>query len=156
VSSSSEESGQPEPTSRTFRLPRVTYLIVVLLLFCVAPLAFTDRGTESAPAVIGPQTLLLLVPVVAAVMIARTATVIDGDGITVRLALGSRRLSWGDVRGLSVDERSVYAVGHAGSLRLPCVRIADLAAVSKASGGHLPDVAEPTPKFAPSRRRRGR
>ena len=127
---------------------------MLLLLFCVAPLAFTDRGTESAPATIGPQTALLVIPIVAALMIARTATTVDGGGITVKLALGSRRIPWSDVRGLSVDRRSVYAVGQSGAVRLPCVRVADLAAVSEASGGHLPEVAAPTPKYAPSRRRR--
>jgi len=57
--------------------------------------------------------------------------------------------------GLSVHERTVYLVCRDGSLRLPCVRIADLAAVSRASGGRLPSVPEATPKFAPARRRRG-
>lgn len=142
------------PSARTFRLPRIAYLVVLLLLFGVAPLAFTDRGTESAPAVIGPQTLLLIIPVIAAVVIARTATVVDADGITVRLAFGRRRLTWDQVRGLSIDQRSVYAVSAGGAVRLPCVRVADLAAVSKASGGHLPEVAEPTPKHPPARRSR--
>jgi hypothetical protein len=41
-----------------------------------------------------------------------------------------------------------------GAVRLPCVRVADLAAVSRASGGHLPEIADPVPKFAPQRRRR--
>jgi hypothetical protein len=149
---SSSES--PEPITRTFRLPSVTYLIVLLLLFCVVPIALTDRGSQSAPVVIGPQSALLLIPVIAALFIARTATIVDGKGITVRLAFGSRVLPWSDLRGLSVDERTVYAVTTSGSVRLPCIRIADLASVSKASGGHLPEVAEATPKFAPSRRRR--
>jgi hypothetical protein len=48
----------------------------------------------------------------------------------------------------------VYLVCRDGAVRLPCVRISDLAALSKASGGRLPAVAEPTAKFAPSRRPR--
>ncbi len=134
----------------------MTYVLVLFLLFCVAPLAFTGQGAQGAPAVVGPQTLLLLIPVIAALFIARTATVVGIEGITVRLAFGSRSMRWDEVRGLSVGERSVYAVGRSGSVRLPCVRVADLAEVSKASGGHLPEVAPPTPKFAPSRRRRRR
>jgi hypothetical protein len=142
------------PGGRTFRLPRIAYLVVLLLVFCVMPLALTDRAYESAPTAIGPQTLLLLLPVIAAVFIARTATIVSTEGITVRLAFGSRTLPWGEVRGLSVGERSVYVVGPDGSVRLPCVRVADLAAVTRASGGHLPEVDEPTPKHPPSRRRR--
>jgi hypothetical protein len=134
----------------------MTYLVVLFLLFCVAPLAFTGQGAQGAPAVIGPQTLLLLIPVIGALFIGRTATIVAADGITVRLAFGRRKLAWDEVRGLSVGERSVYVVGRTGSVRLPCVRVADLAEVSKASGGHLPEVEPPTPKFAPSRRRRRR
>lgn len=139
---------------RTFRLPRVTYLVVLILLFCVAPLALTEQGTEAAPAAIGPQTLLLVIPLLAGVFIARSSTVVGADGITVRLSFGSRTIAWSDIRGLSVSDRSVYAVCREGSVRLPCVRITDLASLSKASGGRLPEVAEPTPKFAPSRRHR--
>ena len=67
---------------------------------------------------------------------------------------GSRILPWADLRGLSVTGRSVYAVTNTGSVRLPCVRLADLAAVSAASGGRLPQLPEATPKYAPSRRLR--
>jgi hypothetical protein len=134
----------------------MTYVVVLFLLFCVAPLAFTGQGDQGAPAVVGPQTLLLLIPVIGALVIARTATIVRTTGITVRLAFGSRVLPWDEVRGLSVAERSVYVLGRTGSVRLPCVRVADLAEVTRASGGHLPEVAPPTPKFAPSRRRRRR
>jgi hypothetical protein len=41
-----------------------------------------------------------------------------------------------------------------GAVRLPCVRVADLGAVSRASGGHLPELRDPVPRFAPQRRRR--
>jgi hypothetical protein len=68
--------------------------------------------------------------------------------------LGSRRLGWDELRGLSVSGRSVYAVCVDGAVRLPCVRVADLAAVARASDGRLPAIAEATPKYAPSRRRR--
>jgi hypothetical protein len=141
---------------RTFRLPALAYLIVLFLLFCVSPLAFTDNASPGARAVVGPQTALLLIPVVAAVFIARTATFVGERGIRVRAAFGQRAMGWDEVRGLSVHERSVYAVCVDGSVRLPCVRVNDLAAVSKASGGRLPEVAEPTPKYAPSRRPRRR
>ena len=66
----------------------------------------------------------------------------------MRALFGSRPLPWADVRGLTVNGRSVYAVVADGAVRLPCVHVADLAAVSAASGGRLPELAEPTPKPA--------
>jgi hypothetical protein len=139
---------------RTFRLPVLAYLAVLFLLFCTAPLAFAGAGGEGARSVLGPRALLMLIPILAAVFIARTRTVVDDTGISVRAVFGTRHLAWAEIRGLSVTERTVYVVGRDGSVRLPCVRISDLAAVAKASGGRLPEVAAPTPKFAPSRRRR--
>jgi hypothetical protein len=142
--------------SRTFRLPKSAYLSVLFLIFCVVPLAFAGNGGEGAQPVYGPRMLLLLIPIVAIVFIARTATIVTTDGIRVRAAFGSRRLAWDELRGLSLEERSVYGVLPDGAVRLPCVRIGDLAAIAKISGGRLPDVPEPTPKYAPSRRSRRR
>ena len=130
-------------SSRVFRLPRSAYLAVLFLALCVTPLV-------QHPIV----TIAYVVPVAAAVYIARTATIVDDEGITVRALIGRRRVPWADVRGLSVTGRSVYAVLADGALRLPCVRVADLAAVSRASDGHLPQLREAAPKYAPSRRRR--
>jgi hypothetical protein len=93
-------------------------------------------------------------PVAGAAFVARTATIVDDTAITVRGLFGRRRLSWADVRGLSVTGRSVYAVAGDAAVRLPCVRVSDLAAVSRASGGHVPPLPEATPKYAPSRHSR--
>lgn len=149
-------SSTPPPPSgaRTFRLPALAYLVVLFLVFCVAPLALAGNGDEGARAALGPRALLILIPILAAVFIARTRTVVDDAGVSVRALFGTRRVPWSEIRGLSLSERTVYLVCHDGAVRLPCVRIADLAAVSQASGGRLPEVAEATPKFAPSRRRR--
>ncbi|MFN2519409.1 MAG: PH domain-containing protein [Jatrophihabitantaceae bacterium] len=140
--------------ARTFRLPALAYLAVLFLVFGTAPLAFAGDGSDGARSALGPRALLIFIPVLAAVFVARTRTVVDASGVGVRALFGTRHLSWDEVRGLSVHERTVYLVCQDGSLRLPCVRINDLAAVSKASGGRLPEVAEATPKFAPARRRR--
>jgi hypothetical protein len=142
------------PTARVFRLPALAYLTVLFLLFGTLPVAFTSGGFESENAVVGPQTLVLIIPVLAAVFIARWATFVDADGVTVRAAFGKQRFTWTQVRGLTVDGTRVYLVLADGAMRLPCVRVADLAAVSRASSGHLPELPDPTPKFAPSRRRR--
>ena len=130
-------------SSRVFRLPRSAYLAVLFLALCVTPLV-------QHPLV----AILYVIPVAAAVFIARTATIVNEDGIAVRALIGRRLLPWDEVRGLSVTGRSVYAVTDDGAVRLPCVRVSDLAALSGASGGHVPQLPEATPKYAPSRRRR--
>jgi hypothetical protein len=139
-----------------FRLPRSAYLAVLFLLFCAAPLTFSRAGgDEGGPAAITWRLALLAVPVVAAVFIARTATFASSAGLRVRAAFGSRMLGWDELRGLSVTERSVYAVcADGGAVRLPCVRVPDLAAIARISEGRLPDIPAAKRKFAPSRRPR--
>jgi len=137
----------------------MAYAIVLFLAMCVTafapgPRSGLYRGDEGSALDSPFWWLVYLLPVAAAVYIARTATIVDDAGITVRALLGRRRLPWVEVRGLSVTGRSVYAVTADGAVRLPCVRIADLAAVSRASGGAVPPMREATPKYAPSRRRR--
>jgi hypothetical protein len=153
-----------EPQPAVFRLPRTAYLIVLFVALGTIPIAFTaagygrdsSGGLVGPPAVIGWQTALLVVPVLAAVFIARTATFVDTTGVRVRAAFGSRQLRWDDIRGLSIDGNDVYAIVAGGAVRLPCVHLHDLAAVSRAAGGHLPELAEPKPKFAPQKGRRRR
>lgn len=130
-------------SSRVFRLPRSAYLAVLFLALCATPVVQHPLAS-----------FVYVIPVAAAVFIVRTATIVDDRGITVRALIGHRTLPWTELRGLSVTGRSVYAVTPTGSVRLPCVRLADLAALSAASGGHLPQLPEATPKYAPSRRRR--
>jgi hypothetical protein len=66
-------------------------------------------------------------------------------------------MRWDEIRGLSITGRAVYAVGTDGaSLRLPCVRVSDLAAMARLSEGRLPDIPDAKPKYAPSRRPRRR
>lgn len=142
-----------ESKGRVFRLPPLAYVPVIFVLFGVAPIAFTGNGIEGSPARLSATTILLVVPIAAAAFVARTATVVTSSGIVVRAVFGTRALPWSRVRGLSISGRSVYAVLPDGAVRLPCVRVANLADVARASDGHLPELPEPTPKFAPSRRR---
>jgi hypothetical protein len=149
------------------RLPRTAYVAVVFLLFGALVVAFGDnhphgledseKGTAFAGFTVGWQAIALVVPIVAAVYIARTATIVSDAGLRVRALLGSRDLPWDSIRGLSVNGRGVYAVQSDGAVRLPCVRIAHLAPIAQLSGGRLPDVPEVIPTPAPSRppRRRG-
>jgi hypothetical protein len=126
-----------------FRLPRSAYLAVLLLALAVTALV-------QHPIVL----VAYVIPILAIVFIARTATIVDADGITVQALFGARRLRWDTVRGISVTGRNVYAVTDQGGVRLPCVRISDLGTVAAASGGRLPELPEATRKYAPSRRRR--
>lgn len=152
---SSPSARPPERApAAVFRLPWLVYLAVLLLLVCVIPLAFTQDGGESSAAAIGPRTALLIIPIAVAAYIGRTATIVDAAGIRVRALFGSRQLRWDELRGLSVSGRSVYAVCADGAVRLPCVRVGDLARVARASSGRLPAFADATPKYAPSRRKR--
>jgi hypothetical protein len=140
-----------------FRVARPAYLVVVFLAVGIWPIALYggDDGSGYAGAArVTPLVLLFVVPILALVFIARTATIVDDGGITVRAAFGSRRLPWDTVRGLSVTGRNVYAVQADGSVRLPCVGVAQLAQVALASDGRLPEIAAPKPRYAPQRRRR--
>ncbi len=150
------------PATRVFRLPASAFLIVLFLFFGAIPLAFTasnfsfdDKGSAAgAPGVVGWQTTILLIPVIAGFFIARTATFVDAGGVRIRALFGSRRFTWAHVRGLSLDGRNVYLATDDGAYRLPCVHVVNLAALSRASDGHLPELAEPTLKVPPQRRRR--
>ena len=155
------QSESPDPI--VLRLPRTAYLAVVILLLGAVPLAFgssdyrsIDDVAHGAPAgfTVGWRLVFLLIPIAVAVAIARTATIVDGTGIRVRALLGSRQMNWDEIRGLSVNGRSVYAVLGDGAVRLPCARLAHLGAISRTSQGRLPELGDPVPKPAPARRRR--
>lgn len=155
------EAGPAEPVA--IRLPRTSYLIVLFLVLGCIPVAFAGSGQSVADKVtspdgqgttFGPQLLVLLIPLVVAVFVVRTATFVTQDGLRVRAAFGSRDLPWSSVRGLAVRGRSIYAVQADGSVRLPCVRLAHLGPISRLSGGALPTLRDSVPKPAPSKRRR--
>ena len=144
------------------RLPRTSYLVVVFLFFAAFAVGFGDSDShglrdsasgDGAGLHVGPQTLVFLVPVLVAIFIARTATVVSADGLRVRALFGSRMLRWDEIRGLTVSGRAVYAVVDGGALRLPCVRIAHLGPISRLSNGRLPELPDATPKPAPQRQR---
>jgi hypothetical protein len=154
----------PDPV--VIRLPRTAYLAVVFLLFGALVVAFGDnhphdvedsaKGTVFAGFTVGWQAVALAVPLLVAVFIARTATIVSSDGLRVRALFGSRDLPWDIVRGLTVSGRGVYAVLADGVVRLPCVRIAHLGPMSRFSAGRLPEIPDVVPKPAPSRPTRGR
>lgn len=145
-----------------FRLPRTAYLIVLFLVFGTLPVAFTNDGLghDSSGGIVGPQavvgwqTLVLIAPLLVAVFIGRWATIVDGSGIRVRAAFGSQKVPWDEVRGIAVEDRTVYAVIDGGAMRLPCVHVNQLGQLARASAGRLPKIRDPKLKVPPSRRRR--
>jgi hypothetical protein len=137
-----------------FRLPRTTYAVVFFLTVGITPLALYGGYDHPTNATVSLLTLFYLLPVLSVLYIARTSTRVDAAGMTIKAIFGSRRLGWADVRGLSVTGRNIYAVTAAGAVRLACVRQRDLSAVAAASGGHLPDLPEEPPHYAPSGHRR--
>jgi hypothetical protein len=141
----------------TFRLPRTAYIVVVFLAFGVWPFALSGGGDSpgtAGPARLSLLCLLFLLPVVVALFIRRTATIVDAQGITAQAVFGSAAMPWDDIRGISVRKSVVYAVLSDGSVRLPCVQISHLTALTKAAGDRLPELREPPVKVPPARQRR--
>ena len=112
-----------------FRIPPLAILGAVLLAVCATPAAF------GAPFF----WLVYLVPVAVVVWVLRVRTVVDGNGLTVRRLVGSRRVPWSEIRSLHLrDKGGVRAVLTDGAeLPLPSVRVRDLPQLAAASGGHL-------------------
>src|SRR3954451_2932006 len=128
-------------------LPRTSYLVVIFLFFACFTVGFGAHGSQGLRDStghsgfdgfdVGPQTLVFAVPLLVAIFIARTATIVSSDGLRVRALFASRMLRWDEIRGLTVSGRAVYAVVDGGAIRLPCVRLAHLCPISPISGGRV-------------------
>jgi hypothetical protein len=120
--------------SLVFRHSPLGAFAALPLTVCVTPVAFAAPGLL----------LLYLIPVAVIVWVLRTRTTADGDTISVRGALRTRRVAWGDVTAVrlrsSRTRSGISAVLRGGSeLTLPAVRVGDLPALAAVSGGRLPD-----------------
>ena len=135
-----------------FRVSKIAYGVVLFLAIGVTPVALYGGPGESSAARVSALTLLYLIPVLAALYIARTSTRVDAAGFRVSAIFGSRQIDWADVRGLSVTKRNVYAVLGDGTVRLPCVHQKDLSVIAALSGGRIPLLPSPKVKAAPGRR----
>jgi hypothetical protein len=118
-------------TNVTFRLPLTALIGVFGLIVCMTPVAFGAPGLQ----------VLYLVPLALVVWLVRTRTVVGPDTMVVYRVWGSRRITWSDLSGLRIDERSrVWAVlRDGGEVGLPAVRARDLPVLAAISGGRLPD-----------------
>ncbi len=115
----------------TFRLPLTALIGVFGLIVCMTPVAFGAPGLQA----------LYLVPLALTVWLVRTRTVACPDTIRACRVWGSRQITWSDLAGLRIDDRSrLWAVPHEGDeVWLPVVRARDLPALAAMSGGRLPD-----------------
>jgi Bacterial PH domain len=114
-----------------FRLPRSAYLPVLFLGLGVTVLV-------SSPA----WTAVYLVPLLAALFVARRATVVDARQITVRAVFGRERIAWSRVRGLLISERGHVSVAldDQSAVLLPYVRVRHLPVLSQVSGNLVPAI----------------
>ncbi len=119
-----------DSTTVTFRLPLTALLGVFGLLVCMTPVAFGAPGLQ----------VLYLVPLILALWLVRTRTVVGPETLTAYRVWGARRISWSDLAGLRVDDRSrIWAVLSSGDeVGLPTVRVRHLPVLAAISGGRLP------------------
>ena len=88
--------------------------------------------------------LLLLIPVMLSVLIARYRTTADRDAVTARTLLGSKTVRWDDIDGLRFGRR-LWALARrrdGSELPLPAVTFATLPTLTAASGGRVPNPYE--------------
>jgi hypothetical protein len=118
------------PRRTVLKHPALAYLIVAFTALCCTAVVHSPL-----------LALVYLIPLAAAVYVARTATVVDDQGLHARAVFGSRTIGWHELVGLRLDRSgAVYAVDSAGGqLRLPCVRTTRLAPLIEAGAGRIPD-----------------
>lgn len=115
----------------TFRPPLTGLIAVYGLAVCVTPVAFGAPGLQ----------LLYLLPLGILVWLIRSRTVVGPEKMVAHRVLGTRGITWAELEGLRVDNRSrVWAVLRGGGeVRLPAVRPRDLPTLAKVSQGRISD-----------------
>ncbi|GGS52260.1 PH domain-containing protein [Actinokineospora fastidiosa] len=124
-------SEQQIPSRLVFRVPQVSILAALLVAVCVTPMAIA----------LPVLALLYVFPVAAIVWIARTRTVADATGLTVRRVAGGASLPWDDLKGLLLMPKGKVVAVRTDDSRvpLPSVRPRHLPALSLISGGRIKD-----------------
>ncbi|GAB3552198.1 hypothetical protein J2S53_000159 [Actinopolyspora lacussalsi] len=123
------------PPRLVFRITRVSLLVILVVAFCISPMA------ASLP----PLSVLYLIPLGLIVWLVRTRTVVDESGITARSLTGTTRMDWSDIRALRLDERHwVRAVTTSDrEVRLPAIRVRDVPRLAVMSRGRIQDPSRP-------------
>lgn len=121
------------PRGRVIRIPRLAYLGVLVLLFCMF---FFFAGWPAG------LWWLLLVPVAVAVWVARNQTTVSESGLDLRTTFGSRHLDWNQVKGVRIPKRG-FVRAHLdddSEVKLPAVSYDRLRDLIDASQGRIPDL----------------
>lgn len=130
---SAPEAAEPKQTAQVIRITQMAYLGVLVLLFCVF---FAFVGWPIA------LWWLLLIPVAAAVWIARTRTTVSEDGLELRTVFGSRHLDWAQVAGVGIPKRGYVRARLTDDteVKLPAVSYDRLRDLIRAANGRIPDL----------------
>ncbi|MDZ4268829.1 MAG: PH domain-containing protein [Mycobacterium sp.] len=122
----------PESTPVVIRISPMAHLAVALLGFAMLSVVFAGPGWWA---------LLLVIPVMLSLVIARYRTTADRETVTARTLLGSEKLRWDDIDGLRFGRRA-WAVARrrdGTEMSLPAVTFATLPLLAAASGGRVPN-----------------
>jgi hypothetical protein len=116
-------------TPARLRMSRTALVPVALLFVCVIPLATARLWTL----------VFLVLPAAVAVWALRAGVDIDDAAVTVRGAIGSRRVPWTKLAGIRIGaRRSLWLVTTEGTeIRLPVLRVGDLPRLAALSGGRI-------------------
>jgi Bacterial PH domain len=130
-------SARQDDSGRTVRIraSRAGLLAVLILALCTVPLATAMPWLA----------VLFVLPAVALLWVLRTGVDVDPDGVTVRAAVGARRVGWAEVTALRATSRGELRLVLAGGreLRLPVVRARHLPLIAAGSGGRVPAPTAP-------------
>ncbi|MGW0246947.1 PH domain-containing protein [Nocardia goodfellowii] len=124
-------TGGSEP--KVIRIPQTSYIGVVVLFFCVF---FFFAGWP-----IGLW-WLLLIPLAAALWIARTQTRVSDAGLDLRTVFKQRHIDWDQLKGVSIPKRG-YVRAHLtddSEVKLPAVGYDRLRELISAAEGRIPDL----------------
>lgn len=115
----------------TFRIPMIGLLVVLAVIMCAIPAAFTLPGMQA----------ILLIPIAGGVWVLRNRTVADTEKLVLRRTFSREVLPWSEVASLRLRERSwVRAVRTDDrEVTLPAVRLRHLPMLARVSGGRISD-----------------
>ena len=112
----------------TLRLRRHSAITVAALIALISGFSLGTWAPYLLP--------LLVIPLLIAVWGWRSGTDVDADGLTVRAAVGRRRIAWSEVTGIMLDPdgRPAALLTSGRFVTLPAVTPADLPRLIAASG----------------------
>jgi hypothetical protein len=127
-------------STNAVRFRRSSAITVAAIIVAIAGLSLVTWAPPYA-------LIVLVIPLAVALWSWRAGTDVDADGVTVRAALGRRRIPWSDVTGLVTEGRgqvSAYLTSGQ-AITLPAVTAADVPRLIAASGQELrsDDVTDP-------------